>query len=101
MKQHYLDMIKENIFATIGIIYVILAEVTNLFLENNARYNSQLKIILITIILGFLLLIISYFIVTMILYIINKKEKEMIKVDDKLIEDGAIAIQTFEEDSTK
>lgn len=98
IKSHYLDMLKENIYATIGIIYVILAEILNLFLNDILINISQLKTITYTIIAGSGLLLISYLVVKLCLSYINKKENKMINVDNNLIEDGAIAVQLLEED---
>lgn len=97
IKEHYLEMLKENIYATVGIVYIIIGEIMNLFLTNNITRNEQIKIIAITIIIAVILYILSDLSVKGILKCVDKKENKMIKLDNKIIEEGAVAVQIFDE----
>lgn len=95
IKEHYIEMFEENAFATIGIINIIISEILNLFYNPNKGniYVSAIK----SIIYSVSLLLLSKAIVYILTKHINKKEDKLIEVDNKLINEGAQAVQIFDE----
>ena len=90
-KQQYLDFYKENMYAVLGFIYMIVGSILNIFIDEKI-IDSKLKLMIIIFAEIVILGILTFLIVKLLCYIQNKTLKDYIKVDEKVIDNGAVAI---------